>query len=195
MPIRQVDPPIDDGEVFVHRLRIEPMTAESFSPFGHLVEPRETPGDRRVMTPSPFTCHGQTTIDTIWQPHAGRSFFRLDRHFNVTQTFFQLSGSPSVVCVAPPTDLGDRRAVAHPATVRAFLIDPGTGFSFARGTWHSLDRFVLEPPGATFVILNVKPNPTQTVDYLHGTSSWYPDLGDTGVYVPVDIGPPMKFEL
>ena len=33
------------------------------------------------------------------------------------------------------------------------------------GTWHSLDRYILHPPGATFVIINVEPNPTQVVDY------------------------------
>ena len=142
-----------------HRLAIEPMTAESFAPFGRLVESSAMPGDRRVMTPSQFECDGRTTIHTIWQPCAGRSFSRLERHFGVTQTFFQLSGSPSVVCAAPPTDLDDPSAIPRPEDVRAFLIDIGKGFSFARGTWHSLDRFVLAPPGATFAILNVDPNP------------------------------------
>ena len=143
-----------------HRLTIEAMTPESFAPFGHLLEPSETPGDRRVMTPSGFECDGRLTVHTIWQPCTGRTFSRIECHFAVTQTFVQVSGSPSVVCVAPPTDLGDPDAVPRPDDVRAFLIDPGRGFSFARGTWHSLDRFVLTPPGATFVILNVDPNPT-----------------------------------
>ena len=41
----------------------------------------------------------------------------------------------------------------------------------------SLDRYVLSPPGATFVILNVDPNPTQIVDYANGTSSPRPGAG------------------
>jgi hypothetical protein len=28
-----------------------------------------------------------------------------------------------------------------------------------------LNRYVLHPPGATFVIINVEPNPTEVVDY------------------------------
>ena len=180
-----------------HRLAIEPMTAEAFAPFGWIAEPSAMPGDRRVMTPSRFECDGHMTIHTIWQPRAGRTFSRLERHFGVTQTFFQLSGSPSVVCVAPPTDPDDPDAVPTPDALRAFLIDPGRGFSFARGTWHSLDRYVLAPPGATFVILNVDPNPTQIVDYADGTSVRFEDLGvdSEPARARVDTGPPLEFEV
>ena len=129
-----------------HRLVIEPMTAESFAPFGRVLESSEEPVERRVMTPLPFDCDGRTTVHAIWQPCTGRSFSRLERHFGVTQTFVQVAGSPSVVCAAPPTDLDDEGAVPRPADVRAFLIDPGRPFAFARGTWHSLDRYVLSPP-------------------------------------------------
>ena len=179
------------------RLAIEPMTAESFAPFGGLVESSEMPDDQRVMTPSQFECDGRTTIHAIWQPRGGRSFSRIERHFGVTQTFFQLSGAPSVVCVAPPTDFDDPGAVPRPEDVRAFLIDPGKGFSFARGTWHSLDRFVLAPPGATFVILNVDPNPTQIVDFLDGASLRFANLDadPPPTRTVVDTGPPLEFEL
>ena len=180
-----------------HRIAIEPMTAASFAPFGRLVESSETPPDRRVMTPAAFECDGRMTIHTIWQPHAGRTFTRLECHFGVTQTFFQLSGSPSVVCVAPPTGPDVPGDFPRPEDVRAFLIDPGKGFSFARGTWHSLDRFVLAPPGATFVILNVDPNPTRIVDYADGTSLRYANLGadPAPTCTMVDTGPPLVFEL
>ena len=180
-----------------HRLAIEPMTTQSFAPYGRVLESSEMPDDRRVLTPSEFECDGRTTIHTIWQPHAGRSFSRLERHFGVTQTFFQLSGGPSVVCAAPPTDLDDPDAIPRPADVRAFLIDTGKGFSFARGTWHSLDRFVLAPPGATFAILNADLNPTQIVDYANGTSLRYTDLDvDPEPFrSSVDTGPPLEFVL
>ena len=180
-----------------HRLAIEPMTAESFAPFGQVLESSEEPAGRRVMTPLPFECDGRTTVHAIWQPCTGRSFSRLERHFGITQTFMQVAGSASVVCVAPPTDIDDRSAVPRPADVRAFLIDPGRPFAFSRGTWHSLDRYVLSPPGATFVILNVDPNPTQIVDYADGTSLRYVDLGVdvASAATTVDTGPPLVFEV
>ena len=95
----------------------------------------------------------------IWQPHEGLTFSQLERHFAVTQTFIQLSGPPAVVAVAEPTDLDDPEAAPDPSDVHAFLIDPAKGFSLKRGTWHSLNRYILAPPGSTFVTMNSRPNP------------------------------------
>ena len=60
--------------------------------------------------------------------------------------------------------------------MRAFLIDPGTGYSFKRGTWHSLNRHILGQCGATFLILNSAPNPTQIVNYQTGRGLLSRDL-------------------
>ncbi len=149
----------------IHRLPIEPMTAASFAPFGELIEPRETPSDERRFFRIDFRIEGRTTVDVIWQPQAGRRFRLLERHFAVTQAFVPLLGAPAVVAVAPPTDPDDPEAIPRPEEVRAFRITPGKGYAYRTGTWHSLDRYLLEPPGASFVILNVDPNPTQVVDY------------------------------
>ena len=147
------------------KLSIEPMTAESFAPYGEVIEARERPADGRRFFPVDFRIDGRTTMDVIWQPVGGKRFRMLERHFAVTQAFIPLEGAPAVVAVAPPTDLDDAEAVPKPEEVRAFLIDPGKGYAYRTGTWHSLDRYLLGPPGASFVILNVDPNPTQFVDY------------------------------
>ena len=147
------------------RLPIEPMTAEAFAPYGELMEARERPADGRRFFPIDFRIDGRTTVDVIWQPIEGRKFRLLERHFAVTQAFIPLEGAPAVVAVARPTDLDDPEAIPKPEEVRAFLIDPGKGYAYKTGTWHSLDRYLLKPPGASFIILNVDPNPTQVVDY------------------------------
>ena len=157
-------------------LAAEPMTAQAFAPYGQVIDAPEHPLDHRPMFPMNFECDGKPVMNVIWQPRAKLSFSRLERHFGVSQTFFQLSGASSVVCVAEPTDRDDDSAIPDPSTVRAFKIDPAKGFSFWRGTWHSMDRYVLEPPGATFVILNVDPNPTQVVDFADGSSVRFQDL-------------------
>lgn len=149
----------------IRRLPIEPMTAEAFAPFGEVIESRERPAAGRRFFPIDFRIEGRTTVDVIWQPIEGRRFRLLERHFKVTQAFLPLEGAPAVVAVAPPTDPADPDAVPRPEEVRAFLIDPGKGYCYRTGTWHSLDRYLLAPPGASFVILNVDPNPTQVVDY------------------------------
>jgi len=141
------------------------MTAESFAPFGTVMEPKSRPADGRRFFSVPCEINGRPTLDVIWQPAAELTFSLLERHFNVTQTFVPLEGSPAVVAVAPPTDPSDPTAIPPPDAVRAFLTEPGRGYAYHVGTWHSLNRYLLAPPGATFLILNVDPNPTQVVDY------------------------------
>lgn len=141
------------------------MTAESFAPYGEIMEAKERPSHERQFFPITFDIDGKTTVDVIWQPYAERTFTTLERHFNVTQGFIPLEGSAAVVAVALPTELDDPEAIPKPGDVRAFLIDPTKGFVYKTGTWHSLNRYVLSPPGASFIILNVDPNPSQVVDY------------------------------
>jgi ureidoglycolate hydrolase len=161
---------------YVHPLKPEPMTDTSFAAFGELWQAQDRPSDTRILAATDYQHDGQSTVGVIWQPQGSLQFTQLERHFGVTQSFVQLSGAPAVVCAAPPTDLDDPLAIPEPADVRAFLIDPGIGYSFKRGTWHSLNRHILKPPGATFIILNSSPNPTQLVDYHSGTASMSTDL-------------------
>ena len=78
----------------------------------------------------------------------------MERHFQVTQAFIPLRGSPSVVALAPPTDPHDRQSIPQPEAVRAFLLDGSKGYVLSKGTWHSLDRFPLYPPESVFVMLS-----------------------------------------
>ncbi len=160
-----------------YKIKIEPMTAMTFAPFGELWDATDRPDDQRLISPTRYTYVGKTTVSVIWQPYGGLTFNELERHFGVTQSFVQLSGSPAVVCVAAPTKTELPTDVPDPADVRAFLIDPAKGYSFRRGTWHSLNRHNLVPPGSTFLILNSDPNPTQMVNYETSTVAIYQDLG------------------
>ncbi|MAF37856.1 MAG: hypothetical protein CL696_03075 [Chloroflexi bacterium] len=158
-----------------HSIKVEPMTEESFWPFGTLIDPQERPTDQRMIIELDFHAEGRTTLSSIWQPCEGLTFFEMERHFGVTQTFSQLSGAPTVVAVAAPTD-PDPLAIPEPDQIRAFLIDPSKGYAFNVGTWHSVKRFVLAPPGATLAVINSDPNPSQIVNYQENLSLTYSDL-------------------
>ncbi len=174
---------------------VAPMIAADFAPYGEVFGLGEH-GATRALRDTPFAHDGRVTLGTIWNPSDEATFSRLERHYGVTQAFVQLSGSPSVICVAPPTDLDDPAALPAPRDVRGFLIDPGQGWSFHRGTWHALDRCVLAPPGATFLIVNVAPNPTQIVDFAAGSSEMHDDLGATPPRaLPWPGGPRCRFRL
>ncbi|MBI4200827.1 MAG: ureidoglycolate lyase [Chloroflexi bacterium] len=163
--------------VKVHKLKIEPMTEESFKPFGEILDAKERPLDHRQFFPINFQADVKTTVSAIWQPREGLTFNLLERHFGTSQSFIQLAGAPAVVAAAAPTDPTDPTAVPNPEDVHGFLIDLSKGFSFYRGTWHSLNRHILAPPGATFVIMGSSPNPTQVVDYEKSFALSYKDLG------------------
>ena len=170
-----------------HKLKVEPMTAESFAPFGELIDIKDRPSDERIIAPLGYRAEGRTTLAALWQPFQGRTFWQLERHFGVTQSFIQLGGSPAVVAVAAPTDPDDQLAVPEPDQVRAFLIDPEKGYSFSVGTWHSLHRYVLAPPGATFAVINSDPNPSEIVDFKDNYSISYKDLDSDKNPVRVDL--------
>ena len=159
------------------KLRIEPMTEEAFSPYGEVWDAREHPPDHRESFSVSYRPEGgMPTASIMWQPYQSLTFTKLERHFHATHVFIPLSGSPAAVAVALATDEKDLTAIPNPGDVRAFLIDGTKGFAYKKGTWHSLDRYILSPPGTTFVILNQSPNPTQTVDFMEGFSLRHRDL-------------------
>ncbi len=51
----------------IYKLKVEPMTAESFEPFGELVDPKERPAAQRVITPLRYSAEGKTTVSSIWR--------------------------------------------------------------------------------------------------------------------------------
>ncbi len=155
------------------------MTAAAFAPYGQVWEAGDRPADTRTMTPMKFDYEGRVTANVIWQPAGGLAFSKLERHFGVTQAFVHLGGEAAVVCVAPPSASDDPADLPDPAAVRAFRIEPGQGFAYRRGTWHSLDRYLPKGPGGNFLILNSDPNPTEIVDFATGEAEMYPDLGGT----------------
>jgi ureidoglycolate lyase len=161
------------------RVPVRPLTAEAFAPYGEVWQSNERPADRRVDQHTGFAHEGQAIVRVIWQPARGLTFTRLERHFAVTQGFVHMGGAPAVVCVAAPTATDNAADVPDPASVVGFRFEAGQGFAYHRGTWHALDRYLLGQPGASFLIINSAPNPTQMVDYGSGVAEDYRDLGNS----------------
>jgi ureidoglycolate lyase len=164
------------------RVRVEPLTDEAFRPFGEILSPKSTPPDFQGVGSagwkSGFDLDGRAQVMTYRSDYTGLQVRHLERHFAVTQTFIPLGGTPAVVAVAPPTD-PDPDALPAPEQVRAFLLDGSAGYVLKRGTWHSLDRYPLEPRPADIVIITERETQdeleqveqarwtrTQQVDYL-----------------------------
>jgi ureidoglycolate lyase len=141
----------------VHQVKIEPLTEEGFAPFGQVLSTMGRAPDFRSASGTEGWAidfqAGRPLVMLLKTPYQGLTFAKLERHFNLTQTFIPLGGAPAVVAVAPPSPPGDRNAIPSPGQVRAFLLDGTRGYALARGTWHSLDRLPLSPPDTRWVII------------------------------------------
>ncbi len=128
-------------------IRIEPLTASSFAPFGDVLEAAGEP-DRLINEGLCERFHDRARLDFGPGGRAGISVFRaqpqtlpyalalLERHPDGSQAFIPMSADPFLAIVAD--DAGGR-----PGTVRAFLAGAGQGVNLLRNTWHG----VLTPLG------------------------------------------------
>jgi ureidoglycolate lyase len=139
---------------------IEPLTPESFRPFGQLLGPSaEPPVWRRPGLDSwrmGFAIDGTIDVKVSRFLHKELAFEMLERHLTYTESRVPLGGAQAVFVAAPSKDLGDPREIPDPASLRAFFLDGSQGLLAWKGTWHALDTFPARPPDACFVILTEK---------------------------------------
>ncbi len=153
-------------------IRVEPLTAEAFAPFGDLLDARGTP-DKMINAGLCARHHDRARLDFGADGRAGISIFEaearslpyrldlLERHPEGSQAFLPLAMHPFLVIVAPDLD-------GVPGVPRAFITLPCQGINLHRGTWHgvltplaapglfavvdrigdtaNLDEYALDPP-------------------------------------------------
>lgn len=126
-------------------LRPAPLTHEAFAPFGEVIAHR---GDaaRRYLDDA----HEHDAAADRLRFWAGRYapatarpivYPRLERHPHSAQSFIPLRVTRFVVVVAPDRADGTPDAAA----CRAFVVGPGMGVCYRRGTWHG-PMTVLDAP-------------------------------------------------
>jgi ureidoglycolate lyase len=109
----------------VVRLKVQPMTRESFAPFGVLIDSR---GSVEVDL-------GQG-VPSLTGATSERRPFHFDfmaRHKRTMQVFSPLASSRFVVAVAPPNDAG----APDVESITAFLVDGRLPYAYHKGTWHT----------------------------------------------------------
>lgn len=138
------------------RLLVEPLTEESFEPFGWVIAAplSSTPtfaGPRTRRWAIPFEISGDTQICVLYTEYAPNPTFDvLENHSHVSQAFIPLTGRQSVVAVAERTSAPTRPPAEK---VKAFAVAPGSGYVLRRGTWHTPERYPTSPPGAAFALI------------------------------------------
>jgi ureidoglycolate lyase len=127
----------------MHVIMAEPLTVDSFAPFGDVLEAE---GDFRLINAG--LCkrfHDRARLD-FGDARAGISIFQADprhlpyrfdlveRHPEGSQAFIPMTAAPFLVIVTPDPE----------AKPRAFVTNGAQGINLHRGTWHG----VLTPLGA-----------------------------------------------
>jgi len=145
------------GEMTFRGLVVEPVTRETFAPYGALVGVDEAVGSRtgqfygdkvELWAPGGFVSDDQTVL-SVARIHARiPQVIWMERHFKHTQTFIPLRGGAFIAVLGAPTETQH----PDPATVRAFHFDGSCGAQLHVGTWHEFP-FPAEDVAEIVVIL------------------------------------------
>ena len=145
-------------------IRISPLTAEAFAPFGDVLNCNGDP-DKIINAGLCGRFHDRANVD-VGDGRTGVSLFRsvlrklpyqldmVERHPDGSQAFIPMSMDPFLVIVAD--------AELSP---QAFLTAPGEGINFHRGTWHGV-LTPLSGPGLFAVIDRIGEGPNLEEHYF-----------------------------
>lgn len=124
-------------------LKPEVLTTTAFSPFGDVIEVRDSAQRLQInqghaeryhdLASVDLAGHGARALISIFrsQPRQFPLFLNvLERHPLGSQAFMPLAALPYLVVVAPGVDAPDLQGL------RCFIAAPGQGVNYARGTWH-----------------------------------------------------------
>lgn len=120
----------------------QPLTAESFAPFGDVIEVSDEANHFAINDGFTERYHDLAEVDT--QQNGGRtgmSIFRstplerpiaikmMERHPLASQAFMPLGQAPYLVVVAPKGDFDSQK-------LQVFIAQSHQGVNYHRGTWH-----------------------------------------------------------
>lgn len=120
----------------------EPLRAETFAPFGDVIEISDSQLPLKINYGNTLRYHDLAKLVlSAEQGQPAVSLFRstplpapvpirvMERHPLSSQLFMPLNGRPYLVVVAPPGDFDAKK-------LRAFRAAPNQGVNYAPGTWH-----------------------------------------------------------
>ncbi len=130
-------------------LKLEPISAERFAPFGHIVEQATAFGRiDYVASVENGRSHARANLATVrLQPTPLPVMIpRLEKHAYSTQAFIPLDVARYCAIVAP-----DRDGAPDMTQAIAFVVPSGSGISYRLGTWHT-GMMVLDRPGSLAIL-------------------------------------------
>jgi ureidoglycolate lyase len=109
----------------VVRLKVQPMTRESFAPYGVLIDSR---GSVEIDLGD-----GKPSLTGATSERRPFIFDFMARHKRTMQVFSPLASSQFVIAVAPPGEAN----VPPVDRIAAFLVNGRLPYAYHKGTWHT----------------------------------------------------------
>lgn len=139
----------------MRELTPEPLTAEAFAPFGHVIETSDAARQIEINQGHAIRYDRLAEAD-VGDGVAAISIFRarplavlelktFERHPLGSQAFFPIGQARCAVIVAPPGD------TVRVQDLRAFIVEGNRGVNYHPGTWHHV-LLTLDAPGDFLVI-------------------------------------------
>ena len=132
------------------RLKIEPIDAKAFAPFGQLLPPAPPGAGRQELIEElqndRASARPRLSIATVEPKALPLTALKMERHVHSSQAFAPLDCASYLVMVAPHGDGG----MPDLEAIRAFRVPGDTGVNYKADTWHhplspleSIGRFAI----------------------------------------------------
>ena len=145
----------------MHRtLRIQPLTAAAFAPFGDVIEGPAALGRADDLAHVAVGADGRPQLAVLRAERATTlplTVKRVERHPLGTQAFVPMGGGTFFVVVAPPGEF-------DPTKLQAFQTNGAQGINYKPGTWHH--GFLAARAGDAFLIVE-RFGPGENCDFSH----------------------------
>lgn len=118
------------------KVKMAPITAEAFRPFGRMLENKEP------VFPEVDPGEGRVAIEllTLKRPVNPRRLSQMAIHFSYNQTFIPVLGSMALIVAPAPRnrEQGHERFEVAYEKLAAFIIEPGQAAFIDKGIWHNV---------------------------------------------------------
>ncbi len=126
----------------MHRLELEILTPEAFSPFGVVLSPQgrerlsiNTYGDKLNLYREEFQSDQPIEWFIVQGIKRDMQALFLERHMQLTQAFIPMNGDGFITIVARP-DAKQENGMIALNEMHAFIVPGDTAIQIHRGTWH-----------------------------------------------------------
>lgn len=118
----------------VLRVKVQPLTAEAFRPYGQMLE------NKQPLFPEVEPGEGRVALELLKfkRPVNPRRISMMATHFSYNQTFIPVRGTMALVVAPAPRNRADgqHKYEIDYTQLAAFFVEPGQAAFIEKGVWH-----------------------------------------------------------